>query len=769
MKYLIPLLLTVSCFAAFDETNPSANTPINTAYSEIRANFAAIATRSYDVSSETYGAVGDGSTNDETAIEAAITAAAVNGGLVFFPTTGNAYKFIESINVPANVSLVFAPGASLMGDGSATLDVNGLLVDTIHQVFESTMTATGFEKNDFVRPEWWGAVGDYDTSTNTGTDDNVAFQAAVNAVTSGNNKTVRITNSAYYLASPVEILAPGEIRIQGPAGAYAEDSSGSVQSNFYGVTGMECFFDIGGGAATSMFSIEFDGVKFCGTNGGTAVDSAIHITSTYTGPVWPLIIQRCFFAGFTTAAIHQEQAGLTYNQAFVSITKSAFHTSTYSYLVASGNKCEGLYFCDNRAHQGGRIKGTFGGEVRIISNNLEGQDGEPVINITASGNAPRAIIEGNRFESCNDGDYIIYIAASSSIGAYVRTAGNNWILCDADVAYIGTVQCDVDIQDPVTQYHVRATDCSEVDQVVGVTYTGFSMRAKDVISKALPSGVENADLSSSTTSGVIPTPFGIREYALITDNTAQTLTFDDWATPMAQGDLLVFNVLLKYYDVPSSYSSRVILKDNDGTTLTASTGTLSFITTDDWVVVTYMYVIEDAVSGTEDDALRATFAPYGVSGSGDGCMVAGYSVYKVLAANIATTEVSPYMYRSPYTVDTVNLLSTTTVPLNANGDTALYTVPTGKRCLLHKAILVAGADAGTSDISIGANGAETDFVGVTNLDNVDAAYDSCLIAPIPSATPATLKSYAAATVIEAQVANQAGSATNTVYLYGTLY
>ena len=117
----------------------------------------------------------------------------------------------------------------------------------------------------------------------------------------------------------------------------------------------------------------------------------------------------------------------------------------------------------------------------------------------------------------------------------------------------------------------------------------------------------------------------------------------------------------------------------------------------------------------------------------------------------------------------IALLSTTTVALNADADTTLYTVPTGKRCILSHAILVAGADASTSDISIGQNSAETDFVGVTNLDNLDAQYDAVLLAPVPSATPATLKSYAAGTVIEAQVSNQAGGATNTLYLFGTLY
>lgn len=120
----------------------------------------------------------------------------------------------------------------------------------------------------------------------------------------------------------------------------------------------------------------------------------------------------------------------------------------------------------------------------------------------------------------------------------------------------------------------------------------------------------------------------------------------------------------------------------------------------------------------------------------------------------------------------ISLLSATTVSLAANADTTIYTVPTGKRCILSHAILVLGADAGTSDISIGQNGAETDFVGAIDLANVNAQYDACRLAPVPVAATASAaieKSYAAGTVIEAKVTNQAGSANNTLFLFGTLY
>lgn len=117
----------------------------------------------------------------------------------------------------------------------------------------------------------------------------------------------------------------------------------------------------------------------------------------------------------------------------------------------------------------------------------------------------------------------------------------------------------------------------------------------------------------------------------------------------------------------------------------------------------------------------------------------------------------------------LSLLSATTVALNANGDTTLYTVPPGKRCILHSAILVAGADAGTTTLSIGQNGAETDFLPVNTLSNLDAQYDAVVLMPVPNTTPTKTKSYAAGTVIQAQVTNQAGGATNTLYLFGLLY
>lgn len=118
----------------------------------------------------------------------------------------------------------------------------------------------------------------------------------------------------------------------------------------------------------------------------------------------------------------------------------------------------------------------------------------------------------------------------------------------------------------------------------------------------------------------------------------------------------------------------------------------------------------------------------------------------------------------------VGLLSTTTVALNANAETEIFIVPAGKRCVLSHAILVAGANAGTTDLSIGQDGAETDFVPATDLANIDAQYDACKLEPIMATTSVPkIESYAASTSIRATVTNQAGGATNTLYLFGFLY
>lgn len=118
------------------------------------------------------------------------------------------------------------------------------------------------------------------------------------------------------------------------------------------------------------------------------------------------------------------------------------------------------------------------------------------------------------------------------------------------------------------------------------------------------------------------------------------------------------------------------------------------------------------------------------------------------------------------------LLSVTTLDVTSTGATTLYTVPTGKRCVLHAAVVVCGSAASTTAaISFGQSTALTDFLGNQTMTNLAAQYDAVTCMPIPNATPEQAKSYAASTILQVNVAtaDADGSEDATVYLYGFLY
>ena len=115
------------------------------------------------------------------------------------------------------------------------------------------------------------------------------------------------------------------------------------------------------------------------------------------------------------------------------------------------------------------------------------------------------------------------------------------------------------------------------------------------------------------------------------------------------------------------------------------------------------------------------------------------------------------------------LSSTAIADLSSETQTTLYTVPVGKKLILHSAFLEVADDVGAAlVVTIGQNGAVTDFVGTTNGDNLDADEDCILVAPVPSATPAKQKIYAAGTVIELDVATAGNAVAGVLHLFGFL-
>ena len=116
------------------------------------------------------------------------------------------------------------------------------------------------------------------------------------------------------------------------------------------------------------------------------------------------------------------------------------------------------------------------------------------------------------------------------------------------------------------------------------------------------------------------------------------------------------------------------------------------------------------------------------------------------------------------------LLSITAIAdMSAVAETTLYTVPAGKTLIITKVKVRINADLGAScTVTVGQDGAETDFVGTQTLSNLDAQFDVVTLAPIQNATPVKEKEYVAAELIKFAVTAGGNAIASTVYLYGTL-
>jgi hypothetical protein len=104
----------------------------------------------FNVKNPAYGAKGDGLTDDTTAITAAMAAASVVQGMVFFPP--GTYRVVSTLSVPANVSMACTAGATLTID-HATQELLKFDIDTTgapQLVYGFTLTASQSNSGDVV-------------------------------------------------------------------------------------------------------------------------------------------------------------------------------------------------------------------------------------------------------------------------------------------------------------------------------------------------------------------------------------------------------------------------------------------------------------------------------------------------------------------------------------------------------------------------------------------------------------------------------------------
>jgi hypothetical protein len=161
-----------------------------------------------------YGATGQGITDDSSAVQAAITAAAAAVGSfqtqsagIYFPP-GNYYLLTAfTFTVP----VAFAPGATLVAAGTTIQTFNGPIVAQPTHIFatnNSTISINGATPMIFA--EWFGAVGD--GATNDTLAINNAIASGTGPGTGGggaNSPPVQLLAKTYYHATAITISRSG--------------------------------------------------------------------------------------------------------------------------------------------------------------------------------------------------------------------------------------------------------------------------------------------------------------------------------------------------------------------------------------------------------------------------------------------------------------------------------------------------------------------------------------------------------------------------------
>lgn len=241
-----------------------------------------------------YDLVGDGTTNDYTKLYNLINTT-INGAeaTIIFPK--GTYKISSNITIPSNISLYFVKGAMLSPDSGVTVTINGPVQADMWRIFTGSGTIAGSMKVDAVYPQWWGAKGDYDEATNTGTDDTVAIQTAINYASTLRGGTTQTTKIADLIF---------------PSGVYKVSGNLTMSDNYK-------FCNLIGKGAATLYQT------------GTGV--LLHIGNDLDNGIMPVRVKNLFFkrvdklAG--TVGLKVEQSSNGY---FENLGSSGFETAFLS-------------------------------------------------------------------------------------------------------------------------------------------------------------------------------------------------------------------------------------------------------------------------------------------------------------------------------------------------------------------------------------------------------------------------------------------------------
>ena len=256
-----------------------------------------------------YGAIGDGVADDYVAISAALAAATVNGGEVYFPSSTGGYKIGTSISFPYTVEIKVDINAILKPDSGTTMRVQGPIDAGLYQIFGGVgssvlipVTATEVLYGPSSIPEapiqWWGCY------PNTTVDCGPSIQTALASIAPGTFLTFH--GGTFKIATGI-VLTRRYFNMRGETGGY------------YPGAGYPTFLWTGADNGTMfMFTDPFGiQVEMCSFDGDFSADTVFKIKSDSLGTVsWNCGFDKCAFVACRGDSFVMGGGHGTYNDDF---------------------------------------------------------------------------------------------------------------------------------------------------------------------------------------------------------------------------------------------------------------------------------------------------------------------------------------------------------------------------------------------------------------------------------------------------------------------
>jgi len=584
----------------------------------------------YNVKS--YSAVGDGTTDDYTALYNANDVANDNGGIIFFPV--GTYKISSDITFSSNVTLWFADGAKLSVDSGKTVTINGALTAEQSQIFSGSGSIVLSTKANHVYPVWFGAV--YDNATN----DYSAINNAISSITScggtvdfGENKTyllttyIQLQSNIEYIGKNViinfnfssqarfDIDTENDIKIKGinfknyddgqsaptiydgAIRVYSASANGAsrILIEDCTFTDCKCGIQLSGAAANAVSNIKILNSRFVGTV--ATPNGKMHVGINYNMGRF-VTIKDCKFEGFasntgyTTAGINMINADASIEVRHALIENNWFETPDITgadghahiylkncyYVKIKDNyfteSSMGISMLDNTKY------------CTIHSNTFDTIDiAEAIVIASGTDNSIQHIkIHDNSFIGCK---YPIksWNAEGVGIRKYISISGNTFDNCNENISLTGTYKftsINNNIIDETNDWGITitgSTDSFTVQNIMVSNNVGGSFRLNNTASLDYTGIVIDGNISNKRQYN----DYYIPNFSIITNNYGGGCYLTNSNQSIISGNL--------FY---GTTNTNGVVKEYTGRTNTIMTNNLSFGHLNDFLIPSSGQIEADA-------------------------------------------------------------------------------------------------------------------------------------------------------------------------------